>query len=360
MITRYLISLLLATLFVSLGVAQQLTVQDTKARLAQLGKTSHDDTLRVDLTMTMAMLYARISMDSARIAANEALRLSKRIGYTSGYARAVNGIANIDYAQGKVEKAAEGYAEALKIFEEIKSLTGQASCHTNLGLIASNLGKKEEAIDHYQKAIAIHKSKDSTSMDLSIAYLNLGELYVQDATTLSEAQTYLLKAVKLADKAGHIPLRIASYLGLGECFRLQGKSVEALGLGLKCLQLAREANDVHGVAQSYGYITRIYISKKEYGKALQYLDEAEATFEKIDDKNELSNIYVQKASVQTQLENYTGALETYKKLLPIVKKMERQEEIKNVYLGMAEAYRGMGDTSKADQYTQKAAEEMPK
>lgn len=332
------------------------TLPELKARFAALDKSPRSDSLRVELLMDMARSYASISLDSTEQCANEALKISKRIGYVAGQARAVMGKANIALARGRADDAREGYDEALTLYIQSKQLLGQARCLANLGYIASLQKRSQEAIDIYLHAMEIHKKLDSTSIDMCITYSNLAEEYIRDTSKLSYAEETFKRASEIAEKKDYTHMRIVVYLGLGNCYKLQGKTVEALGISLKALQLARENQDKHGVATAYTNLSDIYIAKKEYDKAMQYIAEAESTFVQVDDQISLQPVYQKHGDILMAQEKYEEALEIYKRILPMVKRMEVPEDIKQVYNNIAKAYTALGDLSKAAQYEAKAKE----
>lgn len=334
----------------------QNTLPELKARYNALGKTPHDDTLRVDLLMRMAQLYSRVSMDSCREAITDAIRLSKRIGHKSGYGQALNGLAIVENMLGNTEKALEGYEEALKVFTEIDYPAGQAGCHTNLGALYADMGREVEAVPHYLQAMSILRRKDTMGLDLGIVYLNLGTVYMMDSTTLTLAPDYLAKAVAIADQTDDFSFRVSSYLTLGKYYRKVNKTTEALGLGLKVLQLAREQEDLHGIAEAYSYMTEVYVGRGDHEKALQYLNEAEAAFAKIEDKIQLMDIFQQKGDLLVKMGDPAAALEVYKKVMVIYRRTDVPANIRLGYENLAKAYEALGDAKAAAQNRDKALE----
>lgn len=332
----------------------QATLADLRLTYSSLGKTPHDDSLRVDLLMQMAHQYSRTSIDSSTECINDAIRLSKKIGYTRGYATAINGLAMIDNMQGRLEKALEGYKEALGIFSNTHNINGQVGCLSNIGALYADAGLKELAIPQYLRAIALMNAYDSTNLNLGIVCLNLGKLYMNDDATFAQAEPYLETAVRNAGCNDDYSFKISAYLNYGKYVKRLGRATESVGLGLKALQIARDQEDLHGIAECYAYLTEVYVQKNEYDKALQYLQESESFFIKIDNKTKIIETKQQKGDILTLSGKYAEALKVYKELQSLLLKYGIPAQILKGYENLAKTYEALGDTKTAMQYHAKA------
>jgi len=330
----------------------QIQLQDFRNALKSLGNTQADEEEHIEILCTMGAIYSHISLDSSRICIADGLRLSKKIGYKMGQARASMLMANIDGRTGKNIKAIEEYQEALRLYTEAKSMRGIVACYTNIGTIYQSEGKYQEAEEYFQKTVSALDTTRTAgkNMELGVALFNLGELYAGNLNEPAKGLPYMQRAIVIIDEVNNSPARVAFYLGLGGCLTQLNKPTEGLGYYLKALQLARESGNQSGIASSYTHIADVYVIRKDVPKALSYLAEAETVFETIEDKVELLNVYEKQYEINLLENDHPAALEALKKELVLVRRMENKTTTVALYQHLEAEYTALGDTGKAKKY----------
>ena len=132
--------------------------------------------------------------------------------------------------RGSYEDAITNYFEALKIYEKQSDSTGMGFTLNSIGIAYKNLGKYKEARAIYKQIIGIH-SQRRDSIRLADALHNLGSVY-QEEKKLDQALQYYHQAVDL------------------------------------------DANYPKGLAINYADIGSVFLSKKDYKSALDFLNKA--------------------------------------------------------------------------------------
>ena len=154
-ITFLLSVFLLTTLLVA---AQERTVVDSlKRELA----ASKPDTNQVKILLELSF-NSNAKGDTQLFYANQALELSKKLGYVKGEAKSWYYLASGYYLKGDIAKAFESLQQLLKISEESNDLDGIVLATNFYGIYYGQNGDYQNALLYFKKALAqIRKKKES-------------------------------------------------------------------------------------------------------------------------------------------------------------------------------------------------------
>ncbi|MGO8947051.1 MAG: tetratricopeptide repeat protein [Ktedonobacterales bacterium] len=148
------------------------------------------------------------------------------------YAKALNSVGVLAYAQGDFEHAVAWYEQSLAVCQRELDQDGTASAYHNLGIVAMEQGNLVRARELYEQSLAIRRA--------------LGE-----------------------------PRREANSLqGLGIVARLQGDLVQARAWFEASLAIRREAEDENGIASSLNTMGTVAVDQGDYDCAAQLFMEA--------------------------------------------------------------------------------------
>ena len=284
--------------------------------------------LRADaLVGAGALAQNQNDAEAAGALTEEALLLSRRIGYAPGVASALGNQGLQAHRRGEYGKGRELWEETLAIRQELGDEHGIARCLHNLGLMAHEQQAYPTAERLYEESLAIARRRGDragTAMTLN----NLGNV-AREQGDYEVARGRLEEALairqQLGDKAGtagslaNLGL-VAQQQGdyetalahteeaLGIARQLGARSVEALqlnNLGVMCkatgddatarcvyeqaLTIWRELGDRLGMAQTLGNLGLLFQEEGNYDAARPYLEESLALGREIGETRCLTN-----------------------------------------------------------------------
>lgn len=284
---------------------------ETAATLKQqLQEHQQKDTSRIALLMKTSNFYSNYNPDSGLLFANEALSLAEDLkmplfigrahvvcayNYQALYknteaiahfkqaisafekagnfdrkARAYHNMGLAYYNSGDYYAAIEVHKKALEIFSAIGDTKIQSSPINSIGVNFMALDKYDSAAYYYLKSLHLAEENNDTLL-IALAYSNLAIVnekmnYFDDALNNLDTALTLLKAIK--DSI----YRIGTLATIANVYDTKGDSDSALKYNLMALHLD-SINGFQLPAQNrYVNIGIIYFDKKEYEKALEYLN----------------------------------------------------------------------------------------
>jgi len=163
------------------------------------------------------------------------------------------GFVYLEYAtnqlrQKNYEKAIENIEKAEKIFEKLNKIKYLARCYNNKGLTYKNMYFYSLGIENYIKAVKLYRSINSQSRNLSITYLNLGNIYIvrpQDTFYYKSARNAYIKSLEIAENIKDSTQIISSYERLGSLSLLSKDTKMATEYYSKGFHMAQKINSVH-------------------------------------------------------------------------------------------------------------------
>jgi tetratricopeptide (TPR) repeat protein len=272
-----------------------------------VGQQAKDTSLVINLNK-LATLYNQLgSFDTTIIYSEQALELSKQLGYLQGLSPALTNIGISHHNHGNYAKALDFYLQALKMdeslgnelriakqlgnigvvslkqndlkkaleydqkafsmFEKLKNTKGMSAMCNNMGSIYNQMKNYDVALNYYRKALAL----DSTSNAhiSSMRYGSIGVVY-QELGSLDSAEYYYRRALAIAKENGVQP-EIGRYLvNLGSIFLEQKKFREAEPLMLSSLGIFETIGFLDGIRESHEQLSQLYEAKGDAVNALKH------------------------------------------------------------------------------------------
>jgi serine phosphatase RsbU (regulator of sigma subunit)/Tfp pilus assembly protein PilF len=227
---------------------------------------------------------------------NEAVKLSKELGYDRGLATAYHNIGIVYYGQGDYANALENYFSSLKIREKLGDKSSMSKAYNNIGLIYYQQGKQELALDYYTRSLEIKRElKD----ELGVAYTlgNIGNVYMamynekMQEADLDRALRYHTDALKVQEKLDDKTGMAGSYNNIGNIYLEKENFELALHHQLKALVLQKELSDRTGIAHSYINTGGVYEKMGKFDNAIRYYQDALLLAQEIEDKLSMQVAY---------------------------------------------------------------------
>jgi len=229
---------------------------------------------------------------------------------------------------GEYDQAAEHLLEARNHFGKIGNQNREADACTDLAILYSNLGQFDEAAKYYKSALSIYE-QDGDAKGVSHVLSNMGILaYYQG--NLDGAEQYLLRALDL-QKEVNSPLTTASCKSsLGNLYIESGRYDEALQLFDENYQTYSALRDTSNMVLAVLQSADAYIEKGDSRYALTLADQALDLLKNSDDLSMIRNTYELMAGAQENLGAFSEALEAYKEINSIEKKINAEETAQKV------------------------------
>ncbi len=236
-------------------------------------------------------------------------------------AKSYHNLAILYYRTDALDKTIEYFKKALdiNISTKGKNYIRNVASYNNLAIMNSQLGNYDKGIEYCQRALAILNTQQEQD------YLYLSGVY----NTISG----------LYNKLGNLNT--------------------ALEYGKKSLEIRENQFPGHPkLALSYTVYGNLLAEKKEYTKALEYMEKAEVIYENTLGKDHplTAEVYTFKGNIFTELKEFSTAIQYLKSALEIEKTSFGEDHGATIssYENIGVAYQKMGDFTLSLEYYQKA------
>lgn len=259
-----------------------------------------EDTAKVEALIKLGKKLRNGQVDSATTIFQQALQLSKKIGWKKGEASAYGTLATCKSIQSDYPKAIEYYYNALAIHEELNNLNGVAVMYAGLGVLYKNTGELDKALEFHNKALEIDLKRGDTART-SLHYGNIGVVYkhLQD---FDKALEYYGKALEIDTKNNNIDGQSRHLGNIGVIHKNLENYEEAITYYFKALEISEQQNDLEGILIKSQNIGNLYILLGKYAKAEKYIQRALDLSKQLGSLNGLYSAY----SKQTTLYEHMG------------------------------------------------------
>ena len=302
------------------------------------------DTNRVVLLNKTAYLYFSNNPKKVLQYAEEAMRLSRVLGYERGVGRSYLSYGAYYLSQGQYQQAIDTLNKALLHFEQIQDTDGIAKTYMNIGLNLKNVGDFPRATDYYFKSLkTIEKMGDRSS--LANIYNSMGVLF-KDQEKYDQALSYYWQSFR---NAAGVDMRgqAGTLLNIGQVYQLRKDYPTAI----KYIEQARtrftDLKEPLGLVICDNNLSNIYFRMGQFDEAEPRAQRALALGTSL---NFVPNM-VTSLLVLSDIRLKTGrAAESFvflNKALPLAEQIHQQSGRTNVYKGLSEAHAQTGNFAKA-------------
>ncbi len=195
--------------------------------------------------------------------------IRKEMHEKKGMAAALNNIGIVYNYEGDVATAIDYWQRSLKLKLEIGDMAGVAASYSNLGLIYGKQKMDDKALDFFMTSLHIRDSlKDSRALEDS--YSKLSAFY-GDRKNFVKSREYTLKAIEIGIQLHHKVELGNNYENLGLTFDKMDEPDSAEKYFNIALQYRTEAKDEDGIADCYGDLGSLLLSRGQVEKAIDFL-----------------------------------------------------------------------------------------
>ncbi|WP_188548553.1 tetratricopeptide repeat-containing sensor histidine kinase [Hymenobacter qilianensis] len=224
--------------------------QDSVGRRWQAAVEAHPqrDTGRVNRLNTLAFVQRANAPQQTKTAYEEALNLSREIGYTFGEARALLGLGFYYRFRNQYELSLDYTHKARKLFVRLNDHLHEISCLYNLSYTASGQGNYAQAMAYSFQGLKLADAIPSQKW-LTLLNSQLGNTSIA-LGEYQKARQYFVRGLKLARGVGDQDGIAHCVSGLGELCRIQGQWAQARSYFEQGAVLAKELNNQGGITMS--------------------------------------------------------------------------------------------------------------
>lgn len=268
--------------------------------LSALLETSAPDTGRVNILNALAYELRKSDPGKARQYWQEAVRLSRRLGWATG-------LADCKITEGLLHTAAEDwdtgrkhYLEALEMYTKLGDIDGMADAALKVGITHG----------------------------------------VQSDYPL--ALEYFMKSLEAGRRTGDRKRISDNYNNIGHCHKYMGDYEKALEYYEKSMAISRELGDSAGVAMMHNHLAIIYDYQGNYRLALDHYFHSLRLNERLGIKVEAGAAYGNIGIIYYYLEDYEKALENQMKNLHIMQEVKDKRGIAIALYNIGNVYEKQG------------------
>lgn len=315
--------------------------------LIQTLTTMKEDSLKAKRLYEIAGSYASSDFDQSNKYYRQSESLSKKIGYTTGLAESLAGMATNFKNPGEYDSAFRYNYLALDLFNRVKNRRAVSRVLGNIALVYKEKGQYNKAIEFNFKSLSLLDEKKDKK-HIARIQMNLGNIFRQlgNDKKAFEYQMLALNTYKSINDIGGMG-KVYGNLGnlakgkkeyetamqyyiLGKKYREQAGDKQGLAIihqniaglylqldqdklaeenALTALRINQEMKSIDGIAGSYGLLADVYVQMKMYDKANEYASQSLDIAKKIGSKPEIRSSYKILATINKKKKDYKAAYE---------------------------------------------------
>ncbi len=204
------------------------------------------------------------------------------IGDKTSLGQTYYSIGEVYIKKGEWDKALEYCQKSERIRLEIGDQMGLGWVYHNIGFIYSNKSKWEQALNFYQKSERV-RLEIGDQMGLGWTYHDIGLIYSKTGNW-EQALEYYRKSVKTRIEAGDRAGLGWTYHNIGSVYRHKEEWQYALSYYEKSERVRLEIGDQKGLGWTYHDIGLIYSKTDDWEQALNYYQRSGQIFADVDDR----------------------------------------------------------------------------
>lgn len=228
--------------------------------------------------------------------------------------------------------------------------TAEAKTSALLALAYYYNGDYDENIKYSLKAIELFEKQNDLE-NVSSLYGELG--FRLKATNLPDAEKYMMKGLKIAERGNFIKPLLSIYNNYGVVKDKLKQQDSALFYYFKGLDIKVKANDIVGIPYSLNNIGEIYIHQKKFDLAKQYFDKAMEQRVAMKDGYGVADNYAYNGDLYFAMKNYPLAIQNFEKSVELAEKYKITNLLSHDYNMLSQSYERNNSLPKALDYYKK-------
>jgi serine phosphatase RsbU (regulator of sigma subunit)/predicted negative regulator of RcsB-dependent stress response len=254
----------------------------------------------IRLNIEIADEYIFNNPDTAEYYTRRALERAERLNDIAAMAKTENFLGIINYSKGHLLTSLEHYQRSQSLYKNIGDRSGSVKAANNIAIVYTNLGE-------YKKAISIYEEAFKTNMELNLIDDAASNIFNIAASNLAlKDYESLRESIKKLEEFNRIsPSSINACFMKSEIYVIEHKLDSALIELNKSYDISSAEGDEYFLASIILRRAELYLSKKEYNRALIDLGESERFIS----KNDFNDIKLDWLEVRSRLFEEQGMYE---------------------------------------------------
>lgn len=307
-------------------------IEQTKEKLNKETELEQKAVLSGDL----AWYYAQVSTDSAIYYGKLSLKFANETKIPKLIAQAYNDLGTVFFTKGDYIQSIQYCKQAIKIRKEEKDLEGLASTYFKLGNNFNKLGTFDSSMHYYFLSLDFYESKGDSAIianlesNISSTYYSMGNY--------PKALEYLSRPLQYFQRTKDWIRFSNSTMNLGNIQLVSYDTVGALESYKIAEEYADSSNNLSTLAAIYNNYSNIYTNQKKFDKAIFYIEKSIALREELGLYSELESSKLTLALNQCSMGDYAAAKPRLLELQNSFEKIQAKEKLKEVYLSLSYVY----------------------
>ena len=308
----------------------------------------------VDNLNLIAEIHGYTDIDKAFSTLEEALHISKSIGYKAGEGEVYFLMGYYNNREGDQEKAIDNFKKACQLFREVGDSSYLVGCYNNLGVMYSYGTDQVKSLRFFIKALNLAEELDE-SYSLSEAYINVGSYY-EYLKEYGSALKYYSKSLEIDLERDDMENISFSHMYVGNMLIKLHRLDEALEHLKEAQRLQEQVKEEHRVNELYLHFADYFVETKELDLAEKYLQLSDNVITKEDYPRLYADLFFTWGDYELERKNFTKSLEYYNKALVQFQEVEELDYLYELYTQMSVALSALGKHNEAYKMLQKANE----
>ncbi len=254
----------------------------------------------------------------------------------------------IDLSYNNIDSALYLANSALSAAQKADSVQLIFSAYRTIGYIYETNNDLQKAQNAYLSALNLAQLRLKTTdhltiyIDLAIVYKKLGQY--------STAQDYYKKTIEQAEKIQDVEMIEDAYHGLGMLYDIINDYEQASQHYLHSIEIAEKRGNAAGVVISYKKISELQLKAQEYDKALQTIEKTYQMALALGDSLQIAAVLYTYGSIETAAKNYKAALEKLNQAKTVFERLNEKQCLTESFLAIGQVYYQIKNYGEAEQY----------
>jgi len=248
-------------------------------------------------------LWAKSIYEGIKTSKHNEAQVQNGIAKTYGY------MGIVFSEQSNYTKALEYYLKSARIYEDLENETQMSKVYNNIGVAYRSQKNGSKALEYFLKSLELQKK--TYNPNIGITQTNIANIYLNN-NELKKAFSFYTEAKKSIERNPNPRALGEWHNNMGLYFTAKNEHQLALESWENAIVAFKSLNEKFGLTDSYYYLAKHYLQKKNYTKALAFANLSLELSEEIDvlEQQALSEKLI--SEIYDATNNHKLALEHFK------------------------------------------------
>jgi tetratricopeptide (TPR) repeat protein len=286
------------------------------------------DSIRVKNLLNAKSHYIYRNLDKTFSLIDEALVISKEIGYKKGEVSSLSAMSDYFIFKGEHDVALETVLKARKIVTSLSDKEELILINSQIAVLYTETGKYQKAVLMLLEIIKLMENKPNTSLKARY-YFSLGDAY-HKLKNFKKSEFYFNQTLKICVEAKDEVGAALTNGSLGNLYNDQGNYKNAVNKLTNTLQVFKKVKNNAGIAGSYFSLARSYRGLNKVDLAIEVNLKAIDFYKNQNSFNLLKKSYKNQSEFYELQQKYKESNEYLKKYYTVVDSIFNKEKTKAI------------------------------